>query len=103
MMAKPTKLKIEYWPIAKIKPYANNAKNHPPEQVSELTESINEFGFDQPILVDKDGEIIAGHGRYQSGQKAKLVELPVIQLKHLTKAQVMARRLADNAIPLRGS
>lgn len=102
-MAKPTKLKMEYWPIAKIKRYANNSKSHPPEQVSELQASIKEFGFDQPLLVDKDGEIIAGHGRIEAAQAEGLTELPVIQLKHLTQAQVMARRIADNSLPLGGT
>lgn len=102
-MAKAAKLKMEYWPIAKIKRYANNSKSHPPEQVGELRASIHEFGFDQPLLVDKDGELIAGHGRIEAAEAEGLTELPVIQLKHLTQAQVMARRIADNSIPLGGA
>lgn len=103
MMAKSSRLKMEYWPIEKIRPYANNAKEHPDAQISQIRASFREFGVDQPLLLDKDGEIIAGHGRLESALADGIKELPVIVLKHLTKAQVMARRIADNSIPLGGT
>lgn len=97
------KIKTEYWPIERLTPYPNNAKDHPPEQVAELASIIKEVGFVQPILVDGAGEIIAGHGRLLAAQEIKMGTVPVIQLKHLTEAQVMALRIADNAVPLRGA
>lgn len=92
------KLQIEIVSIAAIKPYANNARTHSHRQVQRIVESIKQFGFTNPLLIDDVGEIIAGHGRFAAAQRLKLAELPVIRLNHLDPAQKRALRLADNRI-----
>lgn len=64
--------------IEEIKPYKKNAKNHPPEQINALAKSIKEFGFNQPIVIDKNNVIIVGHGRYEAAKVLGLEEVPVI-------------------------
>lgn len=80
-----------------ITPYPKNAKKHPDKQLKQIADSVNEFGWQQPIVVDKEGVIIAGHGRYQAYQKYNLPE-PPIQVADLTKKQANAYRLADNKL-----
>ena len=87
-------------PIAKLRPYENNARTHSPEQVAQVARSITEFGFTNPILVDSTGTIIAGHARLAASLQLGLTEVPTIALEHLTPAQVKAYCLADNAIAL---
>lgn len=96
-------LQVEMVPIGKIKPYAANAKIHPDPQIGEISASIDQFGFVSPILIDRKGEIIAGHGRLAAAQKRKMKEVPVIRLGHLTDAQVKALRIADNSIGISGT
>ena len=94
------RLTVEYWPLGKILPYAQNARTHPDEQVAQLVDSMKEFGFTQPVLVDASGELIAGHGRLLAASKLGLETAPVIRLGHLTPKQARAYRLADNRIAL---
>lgn len=82
-------------PIDKIKPYENNPRNNK-EAVGKVAESIKEFGWKQPIVIDKNGVIIAGHTRYKAAQMLKQSEVPVIRADELTDEQVKAYRLADN-------
>jgi DNA modification methylase len=84
--------------ISKIKPYPKNAKKHPEKQIKLIAESIARFGFDSPIIVDQNDEIIAGHGRYEAAKLLDLEEVPVIQKEKLTEEEVKAYRLADNKI-----
>jgi len=77
-------------------PYANNPKEHPDEQVKKIASSIKNYGWDQPIVVDGDGEIIKGHGRLQAAKKLRLDEVPVIWREDLTDAEARAARIADN-------
>ncbi len=95
-------LAIEMWPIKKVLPYANNAKQHPDKQLDQLSASIKKFGFVNPVLVDASGVLIAGHGRVASAQKLGLKKIPVIQLGYLSDADAKALRLSDNAIADRG-
>jgi ParB-like chromosome segregation protein Spo0J len=90
--------RIEIWPIEKVIPYARNPRTHSPEQVMQIAASIVEFGFVNPILVDTDAGILAGHGRLLAAQKLNLKEVPVIVLDHLTPAQRKAYLLADNKL-----
>lgn len=83
--------------ISKIKPYLKNAKKHPAKQVDQIAASIKEFGFNQPIVIDKQGIIIVGHGRYEAAKKLGLEEVPVITVD-LTEEQAKAYRLADNKL-----
>lgn len=93
-----TDLTVEMWPIKKVLPYANNAKQHPDIQVSQLAASIKQFGFVNPVLVDANGVLIAGHGRVAAAKSLKMKQVPVIQLGYLSEAQAKALRLSDNSI-----
>lgn len=84
--------------ISLIRPYEKNAKKHPPKQVKQIARSIQEFGFNQPIVVDKEGVIIVGHGRYQAALFLGLKDVPVLQLDKITDDQARAYRLADNKL-----
>ena len=87
---------IENWPINKPIPFARNARKLSPRAVDKVAASIREFGFRQPVVVDKAGTIICGHTRLQAAQKLGLVEVPVHVAQNLTPAQVRAYRLMDN-------
>lgn len=91
---------VERWPIARLLPYAANARTHSAEQIAQIAGSIAEFGFNVPCLVDDRGVLIAGHGRLLAAQRLGLTEVPVITLGHLTETQARAYRLADNRIAL---
>jgi DNA modification methylase len=91
-------MKIEQIPTDKLIPYARNAKKHDAAQVSKLAGSIREFGFNNPVLIDKDNGIIAGHGRVMAAQKLELKTVPCIRLGHLTDTQRRAYILADNRL-----
>lgn len=91
-------MKIEMWPIGKVLPYTNNAKIHDEKQVAKIAESIKQSGFDQPIVVDKRGYIIKGHGRRMACLKLGITSVPVIVRSDLTEDQVKAARLADNRV-----
>jgi hypothetical protein len=88
--------KLEAWPIEKVLPYETNVKKHPPEQVQKIAQSIATFGWDQPIVVDKDGVIIKGHGRRLAAISLKMTKVPVLVRDDLSADQVKASRLADN-------
>lgn len=93
-------LKIEYLPLDGLIPYARNSRTHSDEQVAQIAASIREFGFTNPVLVDEDGGIIAGHGRVLASRKLKLNEVPCITLAGLTDAQKSAYVIADNKLAL---
>src|SRR5580700_19046 len=89
---------IELWLIDKLVPYARNPRTHSDAQVAQITASIAEFGFNNPILVDTKAGIIAGHGRLLAARKLGLTEVPVIVLDHLSEAQKRAYIIADNKL-----
>lgn len=84
--------------IRDLKPYKNNAKKHPKEQVNRIAESIKEFGFTQPVLIDKHNEVVVGHGRILGAKQAGLKEVPTVILEDLTEEQIKAYRLIDNKL-----
>lgn len=88
-------MKVENWQIKDVKPYANNPRNND-DAVEATANSIKEFGWQQPIVVDKNGVIIVGHTRLKAAKKLKLNQVPVTVAKNLTDEQVKAYRLADN-------
>ena len=88
---------VMYRSVASIKPYPKNAKKHPPKQVEQIAASIKEFGFAQPIVVDRSGVIIVGHGRYEAALHLGMSEVPVVILE-LTDEQAKSYRLADNKL-----
>jgi len=91
-------MEIKQLKISELKAYSRNPKAHPDKQIEKIANSIKEFGFNVPILVDKNNEIIAGHGRYLASQKLGLTEVPVIKIESLTPEQVKAYRIADNRL-----
>ena len=90
--------KIELWNLERLKPYDNNAREHSPEQVAQIAASITEFGFLNPILVDSNDGIVAGHGRLSAARELALDVVPVVVLDHLTEAQKKAYILVDNKL-----
>ena len=89
---------VEHVPLARLIPYARNARTHDDEQVAKIAASIVEFGWLNAVLVDDGGNVIAGHGRLLAAQKLGLEFIPVIRASHLTPAQVQAYRLVDNRL-----
>ena len=81
---------------AALVPYENNTKTHPPEQVDRIAESIKQFGWQQPIVVDRENVVIIGHGRLLAAKQLMLDTVPVVCADALTEEQVQALRLADN-------
>ena len=93
-------MKIEQKSIDLLIPYAKNARIHNEAQIAQIAGSIKEFGFNNPVLIDKDNGIIAGHGRVMAARKLGLKEVPTIQLDHLSENQRKAFILADNRIAM---
>ena len=93
------KLKIEYVDINSIKPYKNNAKQHPKEQIEQIKKSIEQFGMDDPIGIWKD-EIVEGHGRLIACKELGMTEVPIIRLDHLTDEERKAYTLAHNKLTM---
>lgn len=87
-------------PVDSLVPYARNSRTHSEEQVAQIAASIREFGFTNPVLVDGEGGIIAGHGRVLAARKLGMKDVPVIDLAHLTDAQRRAYVIADNKLAL---
>lgn len=93
------KLKIEYVDINSIKPYKNNAKLHPKEQIEQIKKSIEQFGMDDPIGIWKD-EIVEGHGRLIACKELGYTEVPIIRLDHLSDEERKAYTLAHNKLTM---
>jgi hypothetical protein len=92
--------KIEALSVSDLIPYAKNSRTHSQEQVAQIAGSIREFGFTNPILIDANGTIVAGHGRVMAARKLGLEKVPCIRLGHLTPSQVRAYVIADNKLAL---
>jgi len=93
-------LQINYKSTENLIPYANNSRTHSDDQINQVASSIKEFGFTNPVLIDEQGGIIAGHGRVMAAKKLGLAEVPTITLEGLTKAQLKAYVIADNQLAL---
>ncbi|EMY4872439.1 ParB N-terminal domain-containing protein [Salmonella enterica] len=91
---------MEYLPLGKLLRYAKNSRTHSDEQVDQLVNSIREFGFTNPVLIDEKNELIAGHGRLAAAEILELAEVPAIRLKNLSEKQKKAYRIADNKLAL---
>src|SRR6187401_500269 len=94
----PEPLALDYRPVASLIPYARNARTHSAAQVALIAGSIREFGFTNPVLVDGESGIIAGHGRLLAARQLGLAQVPVIELAPLTREQKRALVLADNKL-----
>jgi ParB-like nuclease domain len=93
-------LAIAWRPLCELIPYARNPRTHSDAQVAQIAASIREFGWTNPVLVDGENGIIAGHGRVLAARKLGLKRVPVIELAHMTEAQKRAYILADNQLAL---
>lgn len=93
-------LAVEYLSVESLIPYARNARTHSDEQVAQIAASIREFGFTNPVLIDEQGTIIAGHGRVLAARKLDMGEVPCIRLSHLSDIQRRAYVIADNKLAL---
>ena len=93
-------MKIESIKLDKLIPYARNSRTHSDQQVAQVAASIREFGFTNPVLIDSEDGIIAGHGRVMAARKLGLAEVPCIRLGHLTETQKRAYIIADNKLAL---
>lgn len=93
-------MQIEQLKTEDLLSYARNSRTHSEAQVDQIAASIKEFGFTNPVLIDGDGQIIAGHGRVMAARKLKLSEVPCIRLIHLTETQKKAYVIADNKLAL---
>ena len=91
---------IDYLPIEELKPYERNAKLHPKAQIEQIKKSIKDFGFNDPVAVWKDNEIIEGHGRLIAAKELGLTEIPIIRLDDLTDQQRRAYMLAHNKLTM---
>ena len=93
-------MKIEQIRTSDLIPYARNSRTHSPEQVAQIAGSIREFGFTNPVLIDADNGIIAGHGRVMAAGKLGMDKVPCIRLAHLTETQRRAYVIADNKLAM---
>lgn len=93
-------MEIVYKNVNDLIPYVNNTRTHSEEQINQIASSIKEFGFTNPVLIDAQGGVIAGHGRIMGAKKLSLTEVPTIVLSNLTEAQKKAYIIADNKIAL---
>ena len=90
--------KIELWNLERLQPYEKNAREHSEKQIAQIAASIVEFGFLNPILVDSNDGIVAGHGRLSAAKELALEVVPVVVLDHLTESQKKAYILVDNKL-----
>ena len=93
-------LKIQYKLIADLIPYARNSRTHDEAQVAQIAASIREFGWTNPVLLDGNNGIIAGHGRVLAAQKLGETQVPTIELGHMSESQKRAYIIADNKLAL---
>ena len=95
-----TTSEMQLVPIGKLVPYANNARTHSPEQINKLRSSLREFGFINPVIIDRDFGVIAGHGRILAAKEEGITEVPCVFADHLTEAQKKAYIIADNRMAM---
>ena len=95
-----TTTELQLVPIEKLVPYANNARTHSPEQIKKLRSSLREFGFINPVIIDRDYGVIAGHGRILAAQEEGIEKIPCVFADHLTEAQKKAYIIADNRMAM---
>jgi DNA modification methylase len=100
MISQAMAQRIEFWTLEKLIPYASNPRTHSDAQIAQIATSIAAFGFNNPILMDNNFGIIAGHGRLLAARKLQLKEVPVIVLDHLNESQKRAYIIADNQLAL---
>ena len=95
-----TTTEMQLVPLSKLVPYVNNARTHSPKQLAKLRSSLREFGFINPVIIDRDFNVIAGHGRIAAAKEEGITEVPCVFVDYLTEAQKKAYILADNRMAL---
>ena len=95
-----TTKELQLVPVSKLVPYINNARTHSPEQIYKLRASLREFGFINPVIIDRDYGVIAGHGRILAAKEEGITEVPCVFADHLTEAQKKAYIIADNRMAM---
>lgn len=93
-------LVIEHLPPGALMPWTNNARTHSKKQVRQIAESIRTFGFTNPVLIDRESTVLAGHGRVEAAKLLGLETVPCLRIEHMTPAQKRAYVLADNKLAL---
>src|SRR3954471_19440539 len=91
-------MNTEYTLVRDLRPYARNARTHSKKQIAMIAKSIKKFGFCNPVLIDDDNQIIAGHGRVEAAKVLKMEGVPTVRLSHLSDADKRAYILADNKL-----
>ena len=91
-------MNFENRPTQSLRPYPGNARTHSPKQIKQISRSIERFGFNNPVLVDDDDQIIAGHGRVEAAKLLNLKTVPTVRLSHLSETEKKAYILADNRL-----
>jgi DNA modification methylase len=91
-------MNFEHRPTHSLNPYSGNARTHSPKQVKQIARSIERFGFNNPVLIDDDDQIMAGHGRVEAAKQLKLKTVPCVRLSHLSESDKRAYVLADNRL-----
>jgi ParB-like chromosome segregation protein Spo0J len=91
-------MNIETIRVSALQPYAGNARTHSKKQTRQIAKSIKRFGFNNPVLIGDDLQIIAGHGRVEAAKLLGLTEVPVVRLSHLSNAERRAYIVADNKL-----
>lgn len=99
-MTRPAELEVEHRAPSTLKPYARNARRHSKKQIKQIADSIQRFGFTNPVLVSDEGQIIAGHGRVEAAKLLGLESVPILRLSHLSETERRAYVLADNKLAL---
>ena len=95
--------RIEHWPIERLIPYTNNPRLHSKADLDKIAASMRRWGWTNPVLVDENGTLIAGHGRIAAAAKLQLTSIPVIVARGWSEDEKQAYRLADNELAARGS
>ena len=95
-----TTTEMQLVPISKLVPYVNNARTHSPEQITKLCSSLQEFGFINPAIIDRDFNVIVGHGRILAAKEEDIQEVPCVFANHLTEAQKKAYIIANNRMAM---
>ena len=95
-----TTTEMQLVPITKLVPYVNNARTHSPKQINKLRSSLREFGFINPVIIDRDYGVIAGHGRILAAKEEGILEVPCVFADHLTEAQKKSYIIADNRMAM---
>src|SRR5438067_1822774 len=91
-------VQIQYRAVGDLALDPRNPRQHPQRQVNQIADSIREFGFVMPVVIDDTGQVVIGHGRVLAAKKLGMLRIPVVEIRHLSKAQLKALRIADNRL-----